>query len=125
MKIKLRSEFNELVAETQNYSGREIETVVRRAKDYALDAGAKSGETVSVSAKDMKDACKSYKHNYDNDMYRLQTLLAIRVTNFRDFLPDVSTLPQGIVEGKDIDFEALQDEISKLQQRLRQAGRPV
>lgn len=89
-----RAAWDELLAATEEFSGREIELVVRRGVELA--------EGRELSPVCVMEAVRKFEHSHDRDVYQLQTLLALQVTNFKDYLPNPETLSP----------VALQDEVT-------------
>lgn len=76
--------WEELLAATDEFSGREIELVVRRGIELANGRELRSAQVLQ--------AVRDFEHSHDRDVYQLQTLLALQVANFRDYLPEPETL---------------------------------
>lgn len=79
-----REAWRALLDETEEFSGRELELIARRGVELA-DGRALDPVRILEAARD-------FQHNHDRDVYQLQTLLALQVTNFREYLPDLATL---------------------------------
>ena len=113
-----------LVSATVGFSGRELDTVCRRAMQIAglkrLEPGSDTSpqDKLVVSVQHILDAIADFRVARDSDMYELQTLLAIQNTNFRSFLPTRDEMPAAIVpsddSGERLDEEKLRQRIDKL-----------
>lgn len=98
-------------------TGREIEIILRRALEIA------GGKTVSPAV--LGEAISDFKPVYDQRQYLLQSLLALRATNLRPFLPESLKEYLGQKEvniwgdNGEVDVDKLESEIG----RLRPFGR--
>jgi len=114
----VRSDWEEAIQKTRDFSGREIELVVRRALELAT-RGDDAKRPLQLEPKWLLEALRYFKHSHDRRVYMLQTLLALRATNFTDFLPDPSVLPDNIlrVRGdgqREIDWERVSNMLARL-----------
>lgn len=109
----------------EGFSGREMEIVVRRAVELAADEASPGHSLIAVGARHLRRALDLFMHSYDRTMYRFQTLLAIRATNFKDFLPAPELLPGEILnkDGTGIDPERLDRAIAECRAELVHQGR--
>jgi SpoVK/Ycf46/Vps4 family AAA+-type ATPase len=112
--------WNQLLDLTEEFSGRELELILRRGIELA------DGRRLIPSC--VLEAVQKFEHSHDRDVYQLQTLLALQVTNFKDYLPDPESLsPRDLaekitsqVEGQSIiDRGKVQESIAKLRRRIR------
>lgn len=115
-----QADWETLLIETEEFSGRELELVARRGVELA---DGRALEPSSVLA-----AVRRFKHSHDRDVYRLQTLLALQITNFEDYLPRPDKLSppdlfQEIVDtidGQDvIDHEKVANMVVALRHKIR------
>ncbi len=114
-------ELDEVVHRTSGFSGRELDTICRHAKNQAA-VTLKDVSKVVVSGKELIATIDDFRPAHDEDEYMLFTLLAIQATNFSRFLPDWEDLPEDIRKPspKDqppVDKVKLQDEIARLTER--------
>lgn len=109
-----------LLTETEEFSGRELELVARRGVELAEGRGLEPACILG--------AVRRFGHNHDRDVYRLQTLLALQVTNFSDYLPRPEALtPSDLFEdivttvnGQSVlDHTMVQSKIMALRRHLR------
>jgi SpoVK/Ycf46/Vps4 family AAA+-type ATPase len=109
--------WQQILDDTKEFSGREIEQVARRGLELACQA---SGKIVPVAPSFCLQALHDFKHSHDRRAYLIQTLLALRVTNFKDFLPDPEALPPRILKDEagriEIDWGKIDPTIDDLQQ---------
>lgn len=115
-----RAAWEELLTATEEFSGREIELVARRGVELA------DGQTLSPAC--VLEAMRRFEHSHDRAVYQLQTLLALQVTNFKDYLPDPTTLsPESlrdevtaVVDGRMVfDRSKIQDKVWDLRRQIR------
>lgn len=106
---------NELLDLTEEYSGRELELIVRRGIELA------GGQTLAPI--NVLEAARRFEHNHDRNIYRLQTLLALQATSFKDYMPAPEALtPVDLInfilteDGTAIDRSKIQDQIRRLRQ---------
>ncbi len=71
---------------TAGFTGSDLEVIVRRAREVAAEA--------PVTGRHLNAARALYKCNHYEDMYDLQTLLAIYACNFTDMIPAVEAFPE-------------------------------
>jgi SpoVK/Ycf46/Vps4 family AAA+-type ATPase len=115
-----QEEEDKIMKATDGFSGRELETVTRRALEIAT-----SDNCSFVRAEHLEEAISRFKHGYDPLMYKFQTMLAIQITKFDDFLPEVNLLPPEILddEGAKVDQEKLDRVIGEIRTELVRRGR--
>jgi len=125
-------DFDEFIQRTKGFSGRELDTLLRRAMQLAAERRATSSEETAkdpmasapvVSAAHLLQALKEFRQARDQETYELQTLLAIQATNFYPFLPSRDELPESIraAEGDlPIDEAKLAEEIVRLKRLLHE-----
>lgn len=120
------------VQRTDGFSGRELDTICRRALQIAgeerLASGAQapSGERPIVTAEHVLQALEDFRQARDLTQYELQTLLAIQHTNFYSFLPSAEEMPPSIrpADSSDtgddtpLDEEALRERIETLRVQI-------
>ncbi len=104
---------------TKGLTGSDLEIIIRRAKELAEDEN-KGG---SVSSAHLIKALDTFKSNHHEDMYDLQTLLAVSVCNFVDVIPDPKDFPErlrGVIELvlRDKNNIAIEERVAELKQRL-------
>lgn len=125
--------FEKAVTLTRGFSGRELDTISRRAMQLATEehlasaaplAGAPASDLPVVSVAHLLQALGEFRRARDQATYDLQTLLAIQATNFYPFLPGREELPEAIrsQEGSayPVDEDRLRDEIMRLQKLLHE-----
>lgn len=114
-----RVAWDELLTATEEFSGREIEQVVRRGVELAYGR--------ELSPANVLAAVRNFEHSHDRDVYQLQTLLALQVANFKDYLPDPETLAPEVLRDRitsDLgghvvfDRDKIQDELRKLRRNM-------
>lgn len=113
-----REAWRALLDETEEFSGRELELVARRGIELA------DGRDLDPTR--VLEAVRNFQHSHDRDVYQLQTLLALQVTNFKEYLPDLATLSplelrndiRGKADGQ-IDPVKVQERIWELRRRAR------
>lgn len=142
------AQMEELVERTAGFSGRELDTLCRRALQVVLEdrlqalrAGASGPASLGgnpaddqdfaqpvVEARHLEETVGDYRMARDQIVYELQTLLAIQATSFYRFLPDRGALPEEIraPEGKfpPLDEGKLQERIDELRARVGAYARP-
>lgn len=110
----------EFISRTAGFSGRELDTVCRHALQLACLApdARVDGNVPTVPLPYLLEALSDFRQARDPLMYELQTLLAIRATNFSNFLPPRAELPAGVRAAPEaphpLDEAALQAEIDRL-----------
>ncbi len=119
-----KKKLDECVSLTVGFSGRELDTICRRALQMAGEERLKEDTQVSsddkptVSADHILAAMAEFRQARDPDEYELQTLVAIQTTNFISFLPKLEELPENIrSDGKGsspLDEQRLHDRINEL-----------
>lgn len=84
-------------------TGAVIETMVRRAAEYAGDRARAQGGSPHVDLEDLRVAVADYRSNADQTMYDYQALLAIQACNFYSVLPELPPRPpfSGLVEPRE------------------------
>ena len=84
-------------------TGAVIETMVRRAAEYAGDRARAEGSSPHVALEDLQVAVADYRSNADQTMYDYQALLAIQACNFYSVLPELPPRPpfSGLVEARE------------------------
>lgn len=101
-------QWEELLTRTEGFSGREIDTICRRALTGAVERCLQELETAMPGAcsavsspvvgyEMLRDAILKYRPNRDQLQYELQTLLALQATNFCDFLPPKELIPEEVL----------------------------
>ena len=148
-------EVQRLVEALGGFSGREIDTLCRRALQLAseqhLEAAHAAAAPASaapqaespadaapappqVSVSLLLQVLEDFRLARDQSQYRLQTLLAINTTNFYSFLPSREELPAEIAAAtgasRPLDEQRLQEEIETLrlaigQRRMAEYGVPT
>lgn len=113
---------------TNGFSGRELDTICRRALQIAAEDRLKSKSpppaepTPVVTAEHILRAIEDFRQARDLLQYELQTLLAIQNTNFYSFLPSRSEMPAAIVPMDDtdrpLDEEKLRNRINELSELI-------
>ena len=110
-----QKQFKTILQKTTEFSGRELEQVVRRALELA---GQENQGEPQLNPQYLLKALNLFKHSHDKHIYLLQTLLALRVTNFTDFLPTPNALPDIILRVQDgkkvIDWSQVERLLHKL-----------
>lgn len=116
------------VEQTEGFSGRELDTICRRALQIAGEERLKSGDPSTdiarpaVTADHVLRALEDFRQARDLTEYELQTLLAVQHTNFYSFLPSSEEMPAAIrpsdEAGVPLDEEGLQHRIEELRVRV-------
>lgn len=129
--VETEGDLQECVEITDGFSGRELDTVCRRALQISGEEkmGSEPGEAGEegalplVSAEHIYDALKDFRQARDPAMHELQMMLAIQATNFCAFLPDKKHMPAHILTDKSdrdpIDADKLSSYILELWNRVR------
>lgn len=121
----------ECIESSDGFSGRELDTVCRRAVQLSgrerLTSKPRAATAASavpvVTADHLWSALNDFRQARDPLMYRYMSLLAIQATNFRDFLPPEEQLQRLLgdiwsEEDHDIDPNLLSEEIRRLEMEL-------
>ncbi len=125
--------FQLFLSGTQGFSGRELDTICRQAVLFAVEERLASGtapvpELPLLTSVHLARALADFRQARDPHAYELQTLLAIRATNFYSFLPSREELPECIrsAEGSErpIDEAKLEERIAELKALCRWQQRP-
>lgn len=111
-----KEEWQATLSGTDKFSGRLIEQVIRRALEFTPEPA--KVERVQLSPAHVLRALEIFKPNYNEDMYTLQTYLALQVTNFTDYLPDVKNLGPEVIRDSKLSSKALAQQIGELRARL-------
>jgi len=110
-------------------TGAGIEIVMRRAIEMVYEEMGgvnRGGLAPQVESRHLLAAIRDYKPNHNRQEYELQSLLAIRASNFYSVIP---TLPRTGVYGRvqrpdgQLDLEQLDVEIDNLRMNRARAGR--
>jgi len=101
--------------DTGGLTGSDLEIIVRRAKEYA--------RAEPVSGEHLNQARRVFKSNHHQDMYDLQTMLAVTACNFIDTIPNPSAFPEHlrpVIERvlREKNNSPLEQEITELKNRL-------
>jgi transitional endoplasmic reticulum ATPase len=108
---------------TETFSGRELDTVCRRAMQFAgreLIMGEESPAAAEITVKPdhLIEAIQEFRVARDLEQYALQTLLAIQATNFKSFLPPLAEIVHLNITSE-VDGELCLDE-DKLHNRINE-----
>lgn len=107
--------FERVLDRTDEFSGSELEKVVRRGLELSNEGAVrKAGSSLTLTVDALERALIAFRHNRDENMYKLQTCLALLATDFTDFLPkELDAMYDDLTTGAEADRQIEFGRVSK------------